>query len=91
MTKPVFRKSVEMAVEILGGNDAVAHYLGVTPEDVVSWLAGTAEPAVNYFLRMVDLIEESTVKAARTATVVRSRKDETLPPFPKPRRSDQSA
>jgi len=91
MAKPVFRKSVEMAVEILGGNDAVARYLGVTPDDVLNWLAGTAEPAVDYFLRLVDLIENSTVKAARTATVVRSRKDETNAPMPKPRRSDQSA
>jgi hypothetical protein len=37
---------------------------------------GRAEPAINLFLRLVDLIERSTVSAARTATVVRSKRDE---------------
>jgi hypothetical protein len=37
---------------------------------------GTAEPAINLFLRLVDLIERNTVNAARTATVVRSKRDE---------------
>jgi hypothetical protein len=76
MAKAVYRRSVEMAVEILGGNDAVAKYLGVTADDVLSWLDGKSEPAINFFLRLVDLIEQTTVNAARSATVVRSRRDE---------------
>jgi hypothetical protein len=76
MAKAVYQRSVEMAAEILGGNDAVARYLGVNPADVLSWLEGRAEPAVNLFLQLVDLIEKKTVNAARTATVVRSRRDE---------------
>jgi hypothetical protein len=40
MAKPVYQRSVEMAAEILGGNDAVAHYLGVNPAEVLSWLEG---------------------------------------------------
>lgn len=76
MGKPVYQRSVEMAAEILGGRDAVARYLGVNPNDVLSWLEGRTEPAISLFLRLVDLIEEKTVTAARTATVVRSRKDE---------------
>lgn len=78
MNKPAYQRSVEMAVEILGGNDAVARYLGVKPTEVLSWLEGRAEPAINLFLRLVDLIEEKTVSAARTATVVRSKRDETV-------------
>lgn len=76
--KAVYRRSVVMAVEILGGNDAVAKYLGVTPEDVLSWLEGKTEPAVTFILRLVDLIEQKTVNAARSATVVRSRRDEAV-------------
>lgn len=76
MGKTVYRRSVEMAAEILGGNDAVAEYLGVQPQDVLSWTAGETEPATKVFLRIVELIEQKTVKAARTATVVRSRRDE---------------
>jgi DNA-binding transcriptional regulator YdaS (Cro superfamily) len=74
----VYQRSVEMAAEILGSNDAVAQYLGVNPTDVLSWLEGRAEPAVNLFLRLVELIEKQTVSAARTATVVRSKRDETI-------------
>ena len=76
MAKAVYQRSVEMAAEILGSNDAVAVYLGVNPAEVLSWVEGRAEPAINLFLRLVDLIERNTVSAARTATVVRSKRDE---------------
>jgi predicted transcriptional regulator len=76
MSKAVYQRSVEMAAEILGSNDAVAQYLGVKSDEVLEWLNGTAEPAINLFLRLVDLIEKKTVNAARTATVVRSKRDE---------------
>jgi hypothetical protein len=76
MAKSVYCRTVDMAAEILGGQDAVASYLGATPELVASWAAGQSEPAINFFLRLVDLIEQKTVAAARSATVVRSRRDE---------------
>lgn len=76
MSNGVYQRSIGMAAEILGGNDAVAKYLGVSTEDILSWIDGKTEPAMAFFQRIVDLIEESTVKAARTATVVRSRRDE---------------
>ena len=78
MAKAVYQRSVEMAAEILGSNDAVAQYLGVNPAEVLSWLEGRAEPAINLFLRLVELIERKTVNAARTATVVRSKRDESV-------------
>jgi hypothetical protein len=77
MAKAVYQRSVEMAAEILGGSEAVARYLGVNPAEVLSWLEGRAEPAINFFLQLVELIENKTVSAARTATVVRSKRDET--------------
>jgi hypothetical protein len=76
MSKAIHQRSVEMATEILGSSEAVARYLGVKPAEVLSWLEGRAEPAINFFLKLVDLIEDNTVRAARTATVVRSRRDE---------------
>lgn len=66
-----------MAAEILGGQEAVATYLGATPDMVASWAAGSSEPATNFFLRLVELIEEKMLDAARKATVVRFRRDET--------------
>jgi hypothetical protein len=77
MAKAVYQRSVEMAAEILGGSEAVARYLGVNTSEVLSWLEGRAEPAINFFLQLVELIENKTVSAARTATVVRSKRDET--------------
>jgi DNA-binding transcriptional regulator YdaS (Cro superfamily) len=76
MAKAPYQRSVEMAAEILGSHDAVAGYLGVNVSEVLSWLEGRAEPAINLFLKLVDLIERNTVSAARTATVVRSKRDE---------------
>jgi len=78
MAKAVYQRSVEMAAEILGSNDAVAQYLEVNPAEVLSWLEGRAEPAINLLLRLVELIERKTVNAARTATVVRSKRDESV-------------
>jgi len=77
MAKNVYSRTVDMASEILGGQEAVASYLGATPEMVASWATGAAEPALDFFLRLVELIEQKTVFAARSATVVRSRRDET--------------
>jgi DNA-binding transcriptional regulator YiaG len=76
MGMSAYRRSVELATEILGGHEAVAKYLGTTPDMVASWAAGSSEPAVNFLLRLVELIEQKTVAAARAATVVRRRKDE---------------
>jgi hypothetical protein len=74
MAKDTYVRAVDMAAEILGGQDAVARYLGATPEMVASWAAGQSEPAVKFFLRLVDLIEEQAVKTARSAAVVRSKR-----------------
>jgi predicted transcriptional regulator len=76
MAKSAYCRSVDMAAEILGGLEAVASYLGATPEAVASWAAGETEPAMNFFLKLVELIEQKTVNAARSATVVRKRRDE---------------
>lgn len=73
----VYRRSVEMAVEILGSHDAVARFLGTSLDVVGSWAAGTAEPPLKYLVRLVELIEQRTVNAARTATASRSKRDET--------------
>jgi hypothetical protein len=74
MARSTYIRAVDMAAEILGGHEAVATYLGATPEMVASWAAGQSEPAVRFFLRLVDLIGQQTADAARSATVVRSKR-----------------
>ncbi len=73
MADLVYRRSVQMAAQILGSQEGVARYLGIQVEVVASWLAGTAAPPISLVLRLVELIEQRTVSAARTATVGRSK------------------
>jgi hypothetical protein len=67
----VYRRSVDMAAEILGGHDEVARFLGTSLEAVRSWASGRAEPPLKCVMRLVELIEQKTVNAARTATASR--------------------
>ena len=67
----VYRRSIEMAAEILGGHDEVARFLGTSLEAVRSWASGRAEPPLKCVMRLVELIEQKTVSAARTATASR--------------------
>ena len=78
MTDLVYRRSVEMAAQILGSHDGVAQFLGTTVDVVAGWVAGTAEPPASFVVRLVELIEQKTVNAARVATVDRSRRDEPI-------------
>ena len=73
MADRVYRRSVQMAAQILGSNEGVARFLGIKVNVVASWLAGTAEPPASYVVRLVELIEQHTVNAARTSTVGRSK------------------
>jgi hypothetical protein len=66
-----------MAAEILGGHEEVARFLGTSLEAVGSWASGQAEPPRSFLTRLVELIEQKTVHAARTATASRSKRDET--------------
>ena len=78
MADLVYRRSVEMAAAILGSQEGVAQFLGTTVDVVASWVAGRAEPPGSFVVRLVELIEQKTVSAARTATAGRSRRDEVI-------------
>lgn len=76
MADVLYRRSVLMAAQILGSHEGVAQFLGTSVDVVAGWAAGTAEPSASYVVRLVELIENKTVNAARTATVGRSKRDE---------------
>ena len=67
-----------MAAAILGGREGLAQFLGITVDVVASWLAGSAEPPLAFVARIVELIEQKTVNAARTATAGRPRREEVV-------------
>lgn len=77
MADLVYRRSVKMAAEILGSHEGVARFLGTTVDTVAGWAAGTAVPPAGLLARLVELIEQKMVQAARTATAGRPRRDET--------------
>ena len=49
---------LERAVEILGGDDEVAEYLGVSRGHVRIWMRGVYSPPADVFLKLVDLLSE---------------------------------
>lgn len=54
----VYVKTLERAVQIAGGELALALRLRVTPSHLALWLKGLARPPVDIFLRAVDLVTE---------------------------------
>ena len=49
---------LERAVEILGGEEQVAGYLGVSPAHLRIWKRGLFSPPGEVFLKLVDLLSE---------------------------------
>lgn len=49
---------LQRAVEILGGPDELAAYLGVSPSRVRIWMRGLFALPDDMFLRLVDLLSE---------------------------------
>jgi transcriptional regulator with XRE-family HTH domain len=51
-------KTLRRAAEIVGGEEALALLLGVTPSHLALWLRGAMEPPDRFFLRAVDIVLE---------------------------------
>ena len=67
----VYVRTLERAVQIEGGEQALALRLKVTPSHLALWIQGIERPPVEVFLRAVDLVsdqqfERPEAKAARS-------------------------
>jgi hypothetical protein len=49
---------LKRAAELLGGEDALALQLRVTPSHLALWIAGVASPPGDIFLRAADIVSE---------------------------------
>ena len=49
-------RTLRRAAELVGGEQALALQLKVTPSHVALWLAGAEEPPAEVFLRAVDIV-----------------------------------
>jgi DNA-binding transcriptional regulator YdaS (Cro superfamily) len=54
----VYLRTLERAAQIVGGEQALALHLKVTPSHLALWLKGLEEPTTEAFLRAVDLVSE---------------------------------
>lgn len=57
----VYVRTLERAAQIVGGEQALALHLKVTPSHLALWLKGLEEPTTEAFLRAVDLVSEHEV------------------------------
>ena len=54
----VYLKTLERAAQLVGGEQALALHLRVTPSHLALWLKGLEEPTTEAFLQAVDLVSE---------------------------------
>jgi hypothetical protein len=57
---------LERAVEILGGPEEAAAYLGVPVRHLRIWMRGSFSPPVDVFLKLVDLVNPPTGEHPRS-------------------------
>lgn len=55
-------RTLQRAAEIVGGEEALARRLNVTPSHLALWLQGKERPSTAIFLRAVDLVHEHDLK-----------------------------
>ena len=60
MVTSVYSRTLQKAVEILGGQKKLARYLRVPLADLEKWIAGRDIPPMAIFLKAVDLVLEET-------------------------------
>jgi DNA-binding transcriptional regulator YdaS (Cro superfamily) len=63
----VYSRALLRAAEILGGNDALAAHLGVTPMQLSLWMNSHEVPPQHIFLKAVDVLAESNLTELREA------------------------
>jgi hypothetical protein len=59
--------SIEHAMALVGGVDALAIRLGVTAEDIIAWARGIDTPSIPLLLSVYDVVIEETRNLSRAA------------------------
>jgi hypothetical protein len=65
----LYVRTLQRAVQIEGGEEALALRLKVTPSHLALWIQGVERPPVDIFLRAVDLVTDHQFPNASTKTV----------------------
>lgn len=67
MNKEMYVPSIEHAAALVGGSEALANRLGVTPEELLGWVRGTQVPSIVSLLRVLDVVIIETRDLSRAA------------------------
>jgi regulator of protease activity HflC (stomatin/prohibitin superfamily) len=59
--------SIEHAMALVGGIDALANRLGVAVDDITAWIRGIHTPSVLLLLSVYDVVIEETRQLSRVA------------------------
>ncbi|TAK81350.1 MAG: hypothetical protein EPO20_24935 [Betaproteobacteria bacterium] len=54
-------QTLEYAAGLVGGEEQLAHRLGVSSSELDLWLAGGAPPPVSVFLKAVDIVTDAAI------------------------------
>jgi hypothetical protein len=57
----VYMRTLQRAADIVGGPDALAQKLRVTPSHLELWLKGLESPREEIFLRAVDIVSDDEI------------------------------
>jgi len=65
----VYVRTLQRAAELVGGEQALARRLKVTPSHLALWLQGVVSPPCDFFLKAADIVSEHEIQqlASRSA------------------------
>lgn len=67
MDASVYRRTLQKAAELAGGQKKLARYLSVPRGELEKWLAGTGTPPIATFLKAVDLVLDESSSSSGTS------------------------
>jgi DNA-binding transcriptional regulator YdaS (Cro superfamily) len=58
----VYVRTLQRAAELVGGEEALARRLKVTPSHLALWLHGVVLPPCDFFLKAADIVSEHEIE-----------------------------
>lgn len=76
----VYRRTLARAIEIAGGEETLARFLGSTLTEIAKWASGATNPPMPIFLAMVDIVaaNDLTPTALQNLPAARARRSTLL-------------
>jgi len=72
MAADLNRRMVARAAQLLGGEEQLARYLGVSTTRLFLWSTGAEKPPLSAFLRLADILLDSSLRSIITHSTAAS-------------------